>query len=97
MTKLGWNLIHNRDELWVKVLRSKYKCGDDLIPSVTIEPGASNLWKGIVAAWPMVENNLIWRLGNGQPILFWRHKWIPQLGCLSDHALTTLSDDDLKK
>ena len=97
MTKLGWNFVQIRDELWVKVLRSKYQYGVDLIPSVTLKPGASNLWKGIVVAWPMVENNLIWRLGDGQSILFWRHKWIPQLGCLSDHAIISLSNNDLKK
>ena len=34
LSKLGWGLIHKRDELWVQVLRSKYKCGTDLIPQV---------------------------------------------------------------
>ena len=97
MTKLGWNLVQNRDELWVKVLRSKYKCGSDLIPSVSLKPGASNLWKGIVVAWPIVEDNLIWHLGNGQSIKFWRHNWVPQMGCLSNYATVNLLNDELEK
>ena len=56
MTKLAWSLVQNRDELWVKVLCSKYQCGSDLISFVSLKPGASNLWKRIVAAWPMVKN-----------------------------------------
>lgn len=32
--KLGWGLIHNRGALWVEVIRSKYKYGEDLIPVV---------------------------------------------------------------
>ena len=34
LSKLGWGLIHTRDELWVQVLRSRDKCGDDLIPHI---------------------------------------------------------------
>ena len=30
MSKLGWGLIHKRDELWVQVLRSRYRYGTDL-------------------------------------------------------------------
>ena len=32
MAKVGWDLIHDEKELWVRVLRSKYKCGSDIIP-----------------------------------------------------------------
>lgn len=34
MMKLGWGLLNNRDALWARVLRSKYKCGVDLLPTV---------------------------------------------------------------
>ncbi|KAF7824072.1 putative ribonuclease H protein At1g65750 family [Senna tora] len=32
MVKLGWGLVNQKDALWARVLRAKYKCGDDLIP-----------------------------------------------------------------
>ena len=34
MMKLGWKLMNRRDDLWVKVIRSKYKCGNDLVPVI---------------------------------------------------------------
>ena len=71
LSKLGWSLIHNRDELWVKILRSRYGCGNDLLPSVSLKQSCSNLWKGVCQAWPHVQNNLIWRVGDGHSIKFW--------------------------
>lgn len=32
--KIGWGLITNKDALWAKVVRGKYRCGDDLIPTI---------------------------------------------------------------
>jgi hypothetical protein len=34
LMKVGWKLTTKKDALWVKVIRSKYNCGDDLIPTV---------------------------------------------------------------
>ena len=34
-------------------------------------------------------------MGDGQSINFWRHKWVPSLICLQEHALVELSEDDL--
>ncbi|KAJ1375592.1 Endonuclease/exonuclease/phosphatase superfamily [Sesbania bispinosa] len=33
--KLSWGLIHEPNVLWVRVLRSKYRCGFNYIPTVT--------------------------------------------------------------
>lgn len=35
--KVGWNLMAKKDDLWVKIIRAKYKCGDDLIPKINGE------------------------------------------------------------
>lgn len=43
LSKLGWGLIHNKDELQVKVLRSRNVCGEDLLPSVLLKQGCFNL------------------------------------------------------
>ena len=77
MAKIGWGLITNLDDLWVWVLRSKYRCGNDLIPQVRKGSDSSNLWKGICQAWNIVENNVIWRLGDGPRVKFWADRWLP--------------------
>ena len=96
MSKLGWNLVHNHDELWVKVLWSRYGCGSDLLPKVELRNGCSNIWKGIVRAWEGVENNLMWRVGDGLSVRFWVDNWIPHFQPLRDLALIPLCDADLQ-
>ena len=73
--KLAWELINKPETLWVKVMRSKYRCGEEIIPKVRNIPKASNAWKGISQVWGRVKQNLIWRLENGQKVKFWKDHW----------------------
>ena len=70
LSKLGWNMIHRRDDLWVQVLRNRYKCVLDLIPHMQANANSSFTWKSICLAWPIVLENLGWCLGNGKSISF---------------------------
>ena len=70
MSKFGWGLICSED-LWAWVLHSQYRCRADLIPSVRAQAGCSNLWRGICRAWPMVEKDIIWCIGDGASIKLW--------------------------
>ncbi|XP_028773622.1 uncharacterized protein LOC114730681 [Neltuma alba] len=54
LMKLGWRLVKCRDDFWVKVLRDKYRCGDDLMPKIDPKRGGSNIWAGIKATWERV-------------------------------------------
>lgn len=47
MMKVGWNLISNKDDMWVEVIRSKYKCGRSPIPIINYGMLGSNFWHGI--------------------------------------------------
>ncbi|XP_057760081.1 uncharacterized protein LOC130980412 [Arachis stenosperma] len=55
MMKMGWGLATKKDCLWARVLRSKYKCGNDIIPVVGRKKNDSNIWKGI---WDWDANKL---------------------------------------
>ena len=57
MMKLGWKLMNRRDDLWVKVIRSKYKCGNDLVPVIDHKRPGSNNWLGIRNNWIEVMND----------------------------------------
>ncbi|KAL4316716.1 hypothetical protein AHAS_Ahas15G0312900 [Arachis hypogaea] len=37
--KLSWGLIHDRDKLWVKVMRAKYDCSEDILLKVQHRSG----------------------------------------------------------
>ena len=49
MMKVGWRLVNNKDALWVRVIRSKYNCGQDLIPNIRAKKPGSRVWSGIKA------------------------------------------------
>ncbi|KAK4263497.1 hypothetical protein QN277_028896 [Acacia crassicarpa] len=70
MMKVGWNLVARRDELWAKVLRSKYSCGSDIIPTIDMTKPGSNLWRGVKRTWNNVQDG-VEVMSNGTP----RWKW----------------------
>ena len=57
MTKLSWKLMNRRDDLWVKVIRSKYKCGNDLVQGIDHKRPGSNNWLDIRNNWNEVMND----------------------------------------
>ncbi|KAJ1391964.1 Reverse transcriptase zinc-binding domain [Sesbania bispinosa] len=75
--KLGWGLITHSDAFLDRVLRAKYACGGDLVPSVKKQINASNIWRGIVHTWPHVLKGLRWIVGNGKKVSFWQNNWLP--------------------
>ncbi|KAF7833013.1 putative ribonuclease H protein At1g65750 family [Senna tora] len=80
LMKVGWGLINSKDDLWAKVMKAKYKCGNDLIPNVQSCLSASNLWNGVVKTWDKVEKHIFWRVGNGDSVAFWKDVWIYEVG-----------------
>lgn len=89
--KVGYELVAKKEELWVQVVRSKYKCGRDILPRIDRDKPGSNLWRGIVSAWDGVRKNFVWRVGQGHSINCWRDVWIPELGKLEDKVVAPLS------
>ncbi|RYR01851.1 hypothetical protein Ahy_B06g080712 [Arachis hypogaea] len=73
---VGWGLVEKRDSLWVKVLRTKYKCGNDIMPDIRRRTKDSNLWEGVCSAWKDVERNTAWRIGDWD--LEKIREWIPE-------------------
>ncbi|PNX99881.1 ribonuclease H, partial [Trifolium pratense] len=63
--KLAWNLLTNPSALWVQVLKSKYKCGDDLTPVVTSKAACSHIWRGVVSVWKDMLQGIQWSIANG--------------------------------
>lgn len=86
MMKLGWDLIINRESLWVKVARAKYNCGNLLTPNVRCGSKVSHIWKRITSAWNLVEQNISWVIRDGQSIRFWQDSRVPGIGPLIEHV-----------
>jgi len=56
--KAGWQLCNNRSDLWVDVIRAKYKCGNDIIPQIDKKRNGSNFRRGLCRNWDQVSNNI---------------------------------------
>lgn len=94
LMKVAWDLTSRRDDLWVEVVRSKYKCGKDLMPNIDCNRAGSNLWRGICGAWKGVQQNLVWRISRGYSINVWNSLWIPEKGKIIDHARGLVNDNE---
>ncbi|XP_057418459.1 uncharacterized protein LOC130712657 [Lotus japonicus] len=88
--KLGWGLVSNPDALWARVLRDKYSCGSDAIPTVQRKSSESHVWRAIRSTWPDLEGNLRWRIGDGNTVRFWYDKWVFSGTVLINHALVDI-------
>lgn len=71
MMKAGWELATNTRDLWVKVVRAKYRFRMSTLPMIRRDIEGSNFWKGTCKYWPQVCDNSGWRVGNGIQTRFW--------------------------
>lgn len=84
----------DKDSLWAKVIRCKYKCGNDIVPNIMPKHNASNFWRGIVNIRDQFNDGIIWRVNNGELVRFWRDRWIPGIDCLENHVNVSLSHEE---
>ncbi|GAU49151.1 hypothetical protein TSUD_87340 [Trifolium subterraneum] len=75
LMKMLWNLINRPDDLWCKVLYSKYGRNNDPRTAITSLSYDSPLWKALTGIWDKFQQNIVWNLGNGNHINFWLDKW----------------------
>lgn len=52
-------------------------------------------WRGVCSAWNLVQDNTIWRIGNGDSIKFWKDCYIPNIGPLINVATGSVSVSEL--
>ncbi|KAJ1421642.1 Reverse transcriptase zinc-binding domain [Sesbania bispinosa] len=59
---------------WVHVIRSKYHCGEDVIPRIGRRAKESMVWRGIRSTWSYVMEGLRWVIGDGKLARFWEDR-----------------------
>lgn len=83
------------------MIKNKYKCGDQMVLVIDISKPGSNFWKGLCSAWSLVQENTIWRIGNGGSINFSKDCRIPNadpfinflIGSVSTYNLSSSISD----
>ncbi|KAF5449709.1 hypothetical protein F2P56_030126 [Juglans regia] len=77
LAKQGWRLIQQSQSLAAKVMKAKYFFRTDFLHA-KLGSNASFLWMSFLEARKVLEEGLIWRIGNREGVSLWRDKWIPQ-------------------
>jgi hypothetical protein len=75
LMKMMWNLITKPNDLWCKVLYSKYGRNNDLRVTIKSQSYDSPLWKTLSGIWDQFQQNIVWHVGYGKNINFWLDKW----------------------
>ncbi|KAG8480346.1 hypothetical protein CXB51_024696 [Gossypium anomalum] len=86
LMKLAYQIVTKPIELWVRVLRGKYKMVEACPHSIS-RNACSYAWRSLAKVWEPFRQRLYWSLGNGKSVSFIKDVWIPRLGPLFDHLL----------
>ncbi|KAL5818299.1 hypothetical protein ACOSQ4_022141 [Xanthoceras sorbifolium] len=89
LAKAGWRLTQDKNGLWSRMIKSKY-CKD--IWTKNNNTACSTVWRGIVHGSKILNRGLLWRIGRGRDVQFWKDIWVPDLGPLHEYATINLDD-----
>lgn len=64
------------------------------MPHIAPRQNASNFWRGFVNVKDQFHDGLIWRVGNGEHVRFWRDRWISGIDSLENYVNVSLSRDE---
>ena len=78
LAKQVWRLIHQKNTLLFKVFSAK-SFPNGCVLDAPIHPKCSYAWRSILQAHDVINKGAIWRVGNGELIDIWRHRWLPDL------------------
>ncbi|CAN1188832.1 Putative ribonuclease H protein At1g65750 [Linum perenne] len=87
LMKLVWGVLSRPDELWVKVLASKYLKHTNTGWVPARKTGLSPVWREMLKVWNYVEDGLQWSIRDGKGTRFWLDKWVNDGTVLIDQAL----------
>lgn len=76
LAKQGWRLQTMHTSLVYKVLKARYFPHSDFLHA-SIGNNPSYTWQSILAAQPLVQEGMRWRVANGRDIRIWKDKWLP--------------------
>lgn len=69
--KLCWGILTKPDTLWVRCLRSKYRCGEGRYPFIQKSQQMSMVWRSIVLMWDLFYKWIGREVRSGTTSNFW--------------------------
>jgi hypothetical protein len=76
LAKQGWRILQNPDSLIATVLKAKYfKNGSFMEAEVGARP--SFVWRSLTSSRDLLQEGLLWRIGDGKSVNIWKDRWLP--------------------
>ncbi|KAF7842396.1 reverse transcriptase [Senna tora] len=76
LAKQGWRILHEPNELWVRILKGVYFPNGDFL-SAKRGARASWAWSSLLEGRDLLAKGLIWSVGDGNAVKAWMDPWIP--------------------
>ncbi|CAN1808124.1 Putative ribonuclease H protein At1g65750 [Linum perenne] len=87
LMKVAWGVFSRPDELWVKVLLTKYMKQSVNGWCLKRKSGHSATWRGVLSVWEATLGGLQWSIRDGRRTKFWTDTWLDSGVTLIDFAL----------
>lgn len=77
MMKQAQSLCSKKDDVWARIMKAKYKCGQDEVPIINKQRPSSNLWKRMCKSQDDLKSSLTWNIRDGRQVKFWNLSQFP--------------------
>ena len=94
LAKQVWRFLNNRDSLLFKVFSSKYFPEGNIL-DIPIPSKCSYALRSILQSRDVIHKGDVWRVGDGQKIDIWSHRWLPDVG--QSKVISPRNDTDAGK
>ena len=77
LAKQCWRLLKTPDSLAARIIKAKYYPHGSIM-KVNLGSKPSFAWRSIFGARDLIEERIMWRIGNGEEVQIWGDRWIPK-------------------
>lgn len=75
LAKQGWRFIQNPSSLTTQIFKAKYFPNSSFVES-SLGNRPSFVWRSIFASIELLQQGLVWRVGDGKGIHVWQDRWL---------------------
>ncbi|GLT60767.1 hypothetical protein SLA2020_335190 [Shorea laevis] len=76
LAKQVWRILQNPHSLAARILKAKYFPRDSVMKAPLCKR-PSFAWRSICSARDLLQEGLLWRIGDGKSVNIWKDKWLP--------------------
>jgi hypothetical protein len=76
LAKQLWRMVENPESLVASIMKAKYFSNCSIMEA-SVGSRPSLVWRSILASKELVEDGVLWRIGDGRSVKIWGDKWLP--------------------